>query len=376
MILHIPHSSIYLPNDFNVLPHISIDRELNRMTDWFTDELFDFNEAEKLIFPYSRLYCDVERFRNDEDESMFKKGMGVCYTHTSIGKKLREVNPTEVEYIKSSLYDVHHDKLETLVTKALGKDDEALIIDCHSFSREVLVEEFKEKELPDICIGIDKFHADYELLKYAYRYFLRAGYTVSINEPFSGTMVPMKYYAKDKRVKSMMIEVNRELYLNATYEKNEGFPKIKSLIGTLFSVIKNKEYKVDKNSLEYRTGIDFSLVSKYQESKNKARLFLEKNSKIELLEQFLNYYTELINDREKEASYAGKEYINKDKKDLAFLQSYVDFENKEDFLLLYCYGSSQTISNIVSKIIRNIDTLLETYTFTISTEPLSYIRRL
>ena len=38
------------------------------------------------------------------------------------------------------------------------------------------------------------------------------GYRVAIDSPFSGTIVPLKHYHKDKRVESVMIEVNRSLY--------------------------------------------------------------------------------------------------------------------------------------------------------------------
>ena len=76
MILHIPHSSTKLPDNFQVSKGVSLEKEFQRMTDWFTDELFDFPDAKRVVFPYSRLYCDVERFRDDEKEEMAKKGMG------------------------------------------------------------------------------------------------------------------------------------------------------------------------------------------------------------------------------------------------------------------------------------------------------------
>ncbi len=51
-------------------------------------------------------------------------------------------------------------------------------------------------------------------------------------------MVPLKFFGKDKRVKSIMIEVNRKLYLDEDFEKNENFTKIKQIInGALKSVI-------------------------------------------------------------------------------------------------------------------------------------------
>ncbi len=230
VILHIPHSSTYVPDTFKVLDGVSLKKEFQRMTDWYTDELFDFDEAKKLIFPYSRLYCDVERFRKERDEPMVKKGMGVCYTRTSYGTKLREVSSKEKVFIKSTIYDKHHKKLEALVDEDLEEQGSALIIDCHSFPNEILAQHKESDMRPDICLGTDSFHTPIELMEYLHNYFEKEGLMIAINKPFAGTMVPLKFYHKDKRVKSIMIEVNRKLYLDKNFEKNENFVKIKQLI--------------------------------------------------------------------------------------------------------------------------------------------------
>jgi hypothetical protein len=51
----------------------------------YTDELFPTTayEAGRVVLPFSRLVCDVERFPSDEDEPMASRGMGVFYTRTS-----------------------------------------------------------------------------------------------------------------------------------------------------------------------------------------------------------------------------------------------------------------------------------------------------
>jgi hypothetical protein len=48
------------------------------MTDAYTDELFPVTpvEAGRVVFPISRLVCDVERFSSDEDEPMAVRGKG------------------------------------------------------------------------------------------------------------------------------------------------------------------------------------------------------------------------------------------------------------------------------------------------------------
>ncbi len=236
MILHIPHSSTILPDTFAVAEGVSLQEEFHRMTDWFTDELFDFYDAKKLIFPWSRLYCDVERFRDDKDEDMAKKGMGVCYTTSSFGTRLREVSDEEKEFIKYIYYDSHHEKFEKLVEEELEENGQALIVDCHSFSNEVLPHE-ESHVRPDICIGTDSFHTPDVLVEKVRRLFENAGLKVEVNEPFSGTIVPLKFYANDRRVKSIMIEVNRKLYLDGEYERSADFHEIKSLIFRMLTTI-------------------------------------------------------------------------------------------------------------------------------------------
>ena len=240
MILHIPHSSIRLPDNFVVNEGVSLEKEFQRITDWYTDELFDHLEAKKLVFPYSRLYCDVERFRDDNDEAMTQKGMGVCYEKTSFGTDLRNVNKEEKEFIKSKLYDVHHKKFKLLVERKLMEKGRALIVDCHSFSNEVLPHEESDIR-PDICIGTDDYHTPYALSELMCTAFENTGLSVVLNEPFSGTIVPLDFFGKNKSVRSIMIEVNRKLYLDDDFQKNEGFCNIEKLISDVLEKVNKWE---------------------------------------------------------------------------------------------------------------------------------------
>ena len=44
--------------------------------------------------------------------------------------------------------------------------------------------------------------------------FNHAGWSVELNQPFAGALVPSSRYGKDRRVQGVMVEVNRKLYLN------------------------------------------------------------------------------------------------------------------------------------------------------------------
>jgi N-formylglutamate amidohydrolase len=41
-----------------------------------------------------------------------------------------------------------------------------------------------------------------------------AGYSVAVDAPFAGALVLLSFYRKDDRVLSVMIEVNRRLYMD------------------------------------------------------------------------------------------------------------------------------------------------------------------
>ena len=237
IILNIPHSStlIYELNPFPRLQNRAccaafiqmLHKELLPMTDWYTDELFVNGIGTPIIAPVSRIICDTERFRNDEDEPMAKIGMGVCYRITHDLKKTW--NPCYKQWVLENVYDVHHSKLKEAVDEALLEYNRALILDCHSFSPVPLpYEPDQNPDRPDICIGTDDFHTPKELIEITYQFFRDKGYSVKINSPYSGTIVPIKHLYKNRKVHSIMIELNRGLYLKGgTKERNDYFPTLK-----------------------------------------------------------------------------------------------------------------------------------------------------
>ena len=110
-----------------------------------------------------------------------------------------------------------------------------MLIDGHSFSETVLPYEPKVNHQlyrPDICLGTDPVFTPDALLCAAKEYFTKAGLGVAVNTPFAGTIVPEPFYSlKDKRVQSLMIEVNRSLYMNEkTGEKKSSFDEVKDVI--------------------------------------------------------------------------------------------------------------------------------------------------
>jgi len=237
VILHIPHSSTYIPNyEGFVVSKEVIQRELNLLSDWYTDELFDL-PYNKLITPFSRLFCDVERFSDDSLEVMSKVGMGMCYTHLDSGQHMRLVNEGLRNRIKKEYYDKHHYELNELTKKLLDEHGKVLIIDCHSFSNKPFIRDLnKTTPRPDFCIGMDSYHTPIELVESAKGLLESHGFTVGINRPYSGTMIPSKFYQIDRNVGGVMFEVNRKLYLkekDGVVFKSDGFQKVCGILDLL-----------------------------------------------------------------------------------------------------------------------------------------------
>lgn len=219
-VLHIPHSSDTIPDDIRpqmVLPDAALTRELLLLTDWYTDELFALPHADAVAVrhPVSRLVLDPERFLDDAQESMAARGMGVVYTWTSDGEILR--NPptaSEREALIERYYKPHHAGLSEAVRGAMGVHGYALVIDCHSFpARPLPCHDYKDS-IPDICIGTDPFHTPTWLRDLAKEAYEAAGWTVAIDHPFRGALVPLEHYGHTPGVHAIMVELNRRLYMD------------------------------------------------------------------------------------------------------------------------------------------------------------------
>lgn len=244
IILHIPHASTVIPPGIRstfLLDDESVQREILRMTDWFTDDLFDPPiPCERLIHGVSRIVCDPERFLDDKNEPMAAFGMGAVYAKTSRGEHLRSLTPAQREEVLRSHYIPHHERLAALVDDELARNGHALIIDCHSFPDTPFpYEQNPSSDRPDICLGADACHTPKHLLNEAIRLFQKHGYRTTINTPFSGSIVPLQCYQTNAAVQSLMIECNRALYMDErTGEKLPGnFERLKQDVDVVLTTL-------------------------------------------------------------------------------------------------------------------------------------------
>lgn len=242
VILHIPHSSYYIP-DFLRKDILLTDEELQRnlyaFTDWGTDDLFSHpNFNCRIVSNISRMVCDMERFRNDEQEEMAPRGYGAVYTKDAFLNHMRNFDSEKREQLLKQYYDPHHKSLEEAVADKVRKFGKCLIIDCHSFSGTPLPYEPEQAEdRPAFCIGTVKEHTPEKLIEKAVDVLQSDEHSVTLDYPYSGSMIPLSFWG-DCKVQTIMIEINRSLYQkNNALAPNSGYCHIKNKIGNLLDAL-------------------------------------------------------------------------------------------------------------------------------------------
>ncbi len=233
LILHIPHASTAIPDRTGyVVDDDVLQRELLLLTDWHTDDLYGNDQDTAVVAPFSRLFCDAERFPDDAREVMAATGMGVLYTRTDSGLPMRTVDAELRERILRNWYTPHHDRLRATVEEQLHRHGTALIVDCHSYPDEPLQRDLdRTPGRPAFSIGTDPLHTPPALIEASVAYFAAHGHTLAIDRPYRGTLVPTPWYCTDPRVRSIMLEVNRKLYLEpGSSDRSAGYARTRELV--------------------------------------------------------------------------------------------------------------------------------------------------
>ena len=234
IMLHVPHSSVVFPEMSND-SFDDLDEEERLLIDYYTDELFVPEQETKnichMIFPYCRIYCDVERLINDPLEN---EGLGISYSRWVPDKDghrvLRSFSGKSEAF---ALYTDFHSEVSKKIVGMLGN---SLLIDCHSFSALPNLLNSNPPDI-DICIGYndDETCPNKVVIGNIVQYFKSKGYKVGINDPFSNSKtfsVPVTYH-------SVMIEVSKSLYMDeyTLEKKKDGFTKLKQEIQSLYNIL-------------------------------------------------------------------------------------------------------------------------------------------
>lgn len=223
VVLHVPHAATAIPADVRtriLLDDHALAAELRAITDAATDVVAARAAAAALVRPWSfvnllsRLVIDPERFTDSEQEGMDSIGMGAVYTSTSELGPLRLADPAYRGELLARFFEPYADSLADLVSARLAAHERAVILDVHSYPREVLpYERHPQARRPPVCLGFDQGHTPEWLRERAIDAF--RAWEPAVDQPFVGTYVPLRYYGHDHRVSSVMVEIRRDQYLDA-----------------------------------------------------------------------------------------------------------------------------------------------------------------
>lgn len=255
IIINIPHSSTHIPKAFIdrvTLSKEELKQEVNLLTDLYTDDLFANMDCNIIKADVSRIVCDMERFKEDSKEQMSNLGMGVIYDRTSTGKRLINVDSKYRNMMLSSYYDPYHSRLESLTNSIVNRYGRCVIIDGHSYSVELLKRlEMPFENSPDVCIGFEDEFCDVDILGLLKEHFEKSGLSVAFNYPYVGSIVPNQHYEeKDSRVKSLMIEINKSVYLDNNNQKSKNYSKIKTIIQKAIRKVLTYEKNIRLDEIE------------------------------------------------------------------------------------------------------------------------------
>ncbi len=236
VLLHLPHDSTVIPSadraDY-LISDADLGLEQLRLTDWHTAALYaeGMPTDEIVCAEVSRLVVDVERFADDRLERCSAFGMGATYVQTCDGRPLRALSPERRKELLDRYYWPHHHRLNEAAAERLTRFGQCVILDAHSFPTGQLPTQVGFSAPLEIAIGTQPGHTSPELRALAEDFFSAQGFTVGVDIPFSGAIVPNRYFGKEFRVQSLMIEVRRNLYMDeSTSNQHAGFARIQGVL--------------------------------------------------------------------------------------------------------------------------------------------------
>ena len=245
VILHVPHSATFIPDDLRkdiLLSDQELKAELDEMTDTFTEAIAlkaaELSGSKPWLFinNFSRLVIDPERFP-DEREAMNAVGMGAVYQKTSISTQLRNPDPIAEKQLLDAYFHPYSESLSDLVAQRFAALGEVTLIDVHSYRVNQHPNAINHGQLrPPICIGADSFHTPEWLVEVAQSAFSIIGENY-INQPYSGTYVPLTFYQKEAKITSLMMETRANTFLTDELITHAGFETVTKALANLVDLI-------------------------------------------------------------------------------------------------------------------------------------------
>tara|TARA_Y100000768_G_scaffold372328_1_gene339894 strand:+ start:94 stop:975 length:882 start_codon:yes stop_codon:yes gene_type:complete len=265
LIISSPHSGTLL--DDNLLAKRKKDiYRFDSMQDMYVNELssgldkFGFTVLQSNI---SRVVIDLNRNINEIDPKIInnlpsdvevnlsdkvRSGIGLIAIKDVYGNKIydEKLDWLDIKLRVDNYYLPWHNTLKNQINKFLYKFKRVLIIDMHSMPSKTIY----NNKLADFVIGNNFGKSSSNIsIKILSRLIKSYGYSVSINDPYSGGYITKNYSSIDKNIQCIQLEIKKSLYMNEkNFTKNDNFEDFELNLKQIISKFFNEfDQKIDVN---------------------------------------------------------------------------------------------------------------------------------
>lgn len=250
LILTSPHSGNYYPEFYkdNLLTPLNLCHSIEDM--YVNEFIEDFaQDIDVHLSKYSRAVIDLNRNIMELDRDLIcneikfdtfetlkvKSGIGLIPTQTLEGKInfKNKFTYQQFKFLKEDVYHKWHNLLNESINNKLSMFDRVFIIDFHS-----MPSQNNDSCLSDFILGnINGLSCRESEIDFISNEIRKFGYTVDLNNPYSGGYITKNYYDKTRNIETLQIEINKKLYMNEMdFAKTSNFYLLK---GNIKEIIKN-----------------------------------------------------------------------------------------------------------------------------------------
>lgn len=228
-----PHSGRYYPADFRLGAPLA---EVRKGEDAYVDELLLPSVAEGAVLltnEYPRCYVDVNRAIDDIDPAQLsdawpgelqptdksRRGLGLIrrFVLPGIEAQAGALTSAEVIHRIETVYVPYHRALDDLAIELQARRRQVLHIDWHSMKSvgNAMTPDGAEVRRFDFVVSDGNgTTADPEVTQEVVIGLRADGYTVAVNDPYTGGTIVKRIGRPDRGIHSIQVEINRALYLD------------------------------------------------------------------------------------------------------------------------------------------------------------------
>lgn len=211
------------------------------------------------LFPH--MYIDTNRHELDIDPDLVegewpvplqptvsKRGLGLLKSKSRYGEPVQERKFTfaEVEERLDGYHRPYHAELRSIIDRTRSAFGFAFHLSCHCMSAVgAPTHPDAGKERADFCLGdMSGTSATKAFIEHVAGVIRKAGFSCTINDPYTGGEINRRYGDPANGVDSIMVEINKKKFMDVkSFRKNDGFPAIKAAADAVLAALATEARK-------------------------------------------------------------------------------------------------------------------------------------